>query len=53
MINYISVHSYAKKIGVKPQNVYRWIREGKFNNLIKREIIEVERIRIQEDASKI
>ena len=51
MNKYISIHKFAQKNNVSPQNVYRWIREGKINE-IKKEKITVERLRIL-DSVKI
>lgn len=30
--SFVSVHEYAKANNLKRQNVYRWIREHKFND---------------------
>ena len=51
MTKYIPIHEYAKKKGVKSQNVYRWIRERKISpDRVKVEKITVERLRIDEKA---
>lgn len=51
MNKYIPIYEYAKKLNTSKQNVYRWIREGKFSdNDIKKEEVTVERIRIKESA---
>lgn len=45
---FIPVYQYAKLKGIKKQNVYRWIREGKIKKEdIKIEEIMVKRIRIR------
>lgn len=51
MSEYISVHKFAKLKGVSPQNVYRWIREGK----LKAEKIEktVIRLMVAADSSPV
>lgn len=51
MSKYIPVHKYAKLKNTSVQNVYRWIREHKFNegDVIKEEV-NVVRIRVNEDA---
>ena len=47
MNKYISVHKYAKLKNTSVQNVYRWIREGKFNSEdVRKEEIISERLRI-------
>lgn len=49
--NYIPVYQYAKQNETSKQNVYRWIRENKFNDKdIVVEKIEVERIFINPEA---
>lgn len=51
MNKYISVHKYAKLKNTSVQNVYRWIREGKFNSEdVRKEEIISERLRINPDA---
>lgn len=51
--NYIPVYQYAKENKTSKQNVYRWVREGKFKEEdIKIEKITVERIFINKNASK-
>lgn len=51
MSKYIPVYEYAEKNGIPRQNVYRWIREHKFNEGdIKTEIVTRERLRIRADA---
>lgn len=51
MNKYISIFEYAKKHNTSKQNVYRWIREHKFNEEdIKKVVLEVRRIRIKDDA---
>ena len=51
MPNFIPVYVYAQKHGVKEQAVYRWLRERKFaDDEIKKVKVEVQRIRIREDA---
>ena len=51
MEKYISVHKFAKIKKVSTQNVYRWVREGKFKgDDCKIEEVVVKRIRIKETA---
>lgn len=51
MTKFIPVHEYIKKHNTTKQNVYRWIREGKFKDEdVKKVVIEVERIRLNKDA---
>ena len=51
MNKFISVFEYAKSKNTSPQNVYRWIREGKLGEEnVKLEIRQVERIRVKKDA---
>ena len=51
MSKYIPVYTYAKENGVAMQNVYRWIREHKFQEEdVRKEIVTKEVLRIKEDA---
>ena len=51
MSKFISAFEFAKKHNTSKQNVYRWIREGKIKaENIKKEVMTVERIRINEDV---
>jgi predicted nucleic acid-binding Zn ribbon protein len=51
MNNFIPIHQYAKKKDTSRQNIYRWIREGKFcDEDIMTETVTLERMRIKEDA---
>lgn len=53
MSEFVPVHEYANSKKVKLQNVYRWIREGKFDDEdIKREKVCSERLRIKLNARK-
>ena len=47
MTKFVPVYEYAKKYDTSKQNVYRWIREGKFNvsDLTEEEVVS-KRIRI-------
>lgn len=47
MNKYIPVYEYAKKYGIREQNVYRWIREGKLKD-VKREERIVHRILVKD-----
>jgi hypothetical protein len=49
---YVPVYKYCQKWGIEPQNVYRWIREGKLKSGedYDRESITSVRIRIKEDV---
>ena len=50
---FIPVYQYAKQNNTSKQNVYRWIRESKFDSDdVKIETIMVERMFIKEDATK-
>jgi len=51
MSEFIPVHRYAKLKGVSTQNVYRWIREKKFDEKdIKIENVCRDRLRISAQA---
>ena len=53
MNKYIPIYEYAKKNATSTQNVYRWLREGKFKEEdVITEEVTVTRIRIKEDAEK-
>lgn len=48
---YIPLWQYAKKIGKKPEAIYRWVREHRFKEGdVKRVEKTVTRIVIREDA---
>lgn len=54
MSKYIPIYKYKEIHNTSMQNVYRWIREGKFKpEDIITEKVTVERIRIREDALPI
>ena len=51
MNKYIPIYEYIAKNKTSKQNIYRWIREGKFKkDDIKVEEVVVKRIRIKENA---
>jgi len=52
--NWLPIWKYAENIGTSPQNVYRWIREGKMpTEAYKREQVLKERILVKEDFKRI
>lgn len=51
MARYIPIYQYARKHGTSEQNVYRWIREGKFGkDEVIREKVEQVKLRISAKA---
>jgi len=51
MTKYIPIYEYAKQTGASKQNIYRWVRERKFDeDEVKVEEILVKRIKIKKGA---